>query len=289
MTSANLPHGVSQTNPTLAKMLLFIDTYQQRKSHLAAIDVVRELRAYTKPAYAGRFWEMVAGNHPDFVQAELDSHDVMMAGQAMDFAHLIAALSDQAWGGNAISKITDGLFWLSSKVLTGRGYDSREYTGAIGDTGQPIEVYLDKQGGKPFEPQMLADTLRRFASDQDYASDIMAFIVGRILYYQPGISLKVAFEQADTLNFANCVRKYLMETFDAQIASMPEGHTLQNFADVNTLITQRLHAYLLIKRDLLKAGMFDRPYWQKVRPVMIDQARGHFLAYLLRAGEIQEK
>jgi hypothetical protein len=286
MTSAKPANSMTPAQPnTLADMLRFIDTYQQQRPHLAAIDVVRELRAYTKPAYAGRFWEMVAGNHPDFVKAELDNHETVLAGKAMDFAHLIAALSDQAWGGNTVSKATDGLFWLSSKVLTGRGYDSREYTGAIGDTGQPIEVYLDKHGAKLFDAHKLADTLRRFASDQDYASDIMAFVIGRILYYQSGISLKAAFEQANTLSFTNCVRKYLIETFDAQLVN--KANRIQNLPEVQARITQRLHAYLLIKRDALKGAMLDRPYWKTVRPAMIEQAQAHFLTYLLREGEIE--
>ena len=181
---------------SLDKMLRFIDDYQQQRPQASSIQIVRSLRAYTRASYANRFWEMVAGSNPNFIKGELDDQTVVLMGQSIDFAHFIAALSDQTWGGNWKSTLSDGALWLSSKVFTGRGYDSREYTAAIGDTAQPIEVYLDKYGIQTYKPAQLSELRTKFASDQDYASDLVAFAVGRLLYENPSLSIESAILEA---------------------------------------------------------------------------------------------
>ncbi|MEO1127660.1 MAG: hypothetical protein AAFX95_26800, partial [Cyanobacteria bacterium J06639_16] len=69
------------TDPALAKMLQFIVAYQQARPNSSSPELVRELRAYTKPGYASRFWEFVAGDNPDFISGELDNETVVMAGK----------------------------------------------------------------------------------------------------------------------------------------------------------------------------------------------------------------
>lgn len=264
----------------LDKMLQFIDDYQQQRPQQSSIQVVRALRAYTRASYANKFWEMVAGSNPDFVSGELDDQSVVLMGQSIDFAHFMAALSDQTWGGNLWSTITDGFLWLTSKAFTGRGYDSREYTAAIGDTAQPIEVYLDKHGLTDYEPEIFNGLLEKFASDQDYASDLVAFAVGRLLYENPSLSVKAAIIEASWLNYSNIVRRYLVDMFGAKVSS--QG-TIINGAEVRLRIFERIRAYLLIKRDLIKGSVLNRTYRKRIRPALIEHAADHFISYLQQA------
>lgn len=263
----------------LSKMLRFIDDYQRQRPEQSSIAIVRELRAYTRESYANRFWELVAGSNPDFVAGELDNQTVVIAGQSIDFAHFMAALSDQAWGGNVWSTLVDGFLWATSRLISGYGYDSREYTAAIGDTAQPIEIYLDKYGGDVYKVDELADLLGKFASAQDYASDITAFVVGRFIYEQPGLSIKAAILKTDELAYSACVRRYLAESFGAEVTTTG---LVSNVDGVRDRICDRIRAYLLIKRDLIKTDILNRTYWKQVRPALIDQATQYFVEYLLQ-------
>lgn len=264
----------------LDKMLQFIDDYQQQRPRQSSIQVVRSLRAYTRASYANKFWEMVAGSNPDFVSGELDNQSVVLMEQSIDFAHFIAALSDQTWGGNLKSTLTDGFLWVTSKIVTGRGYDSREYTAAIGDTAQPIEVYLDKQGAATYQPEIFDELLDKFASEQDYASDLVAFAVGRLLYENPGLSVKTAILEARWLDYSNTVRRYLVDMFGARVS--PQG-VIMNGSEVRSRISERIRAYLLIKRDVIKGSIFNRTYRQRIRPVLVEHATEHFIHYLQQA------
>lgn len=265
---------------SLEKMLRFIDDYQQQRPQDSSIQVVRSLRAYTRASYANKFWEIVAGSNPSFVKGELDDQTVVLMGQSIDFAHFIAALSDQTWGGNLQSTISDGVLWLTSKAVTGRGYDSREYTATIGDTAQPIEVYLDKYGPSNYQPDKLAHLLSQFASAQDYASDLVAFAVGRLLYENPALSVKDAILEASWLNYSGTVRRYLVDMFEAKVS--PTGEII-NGSHVRTRISERIRAYLLIKRDVIKGSVFNRTYWKRVRPALIDHASDYLIRYLQQA------
>lgn len=262
---------------SLDKMLQFIDEYQQQRPQESSIQVVRSLRAYTRASYASKFWEIVAGSNPAFVKGELDNESVVIMEQSIDFAHFMAALSDQTWGGNVWSIVSDGILWLTSKVMTGRGYDSREYTAAIGDTAQPIEVYLDKYGPKTYRSEHLSVLLEQFASEQDYASDLVAFAVGRLLYENPALSVKDAILEANWFNYADTVRRYLVDMFGAKLS--PKGQLI-NGSDVRQRIAERIRAYLLIKRDVINGSVLDRTYRRLVRPALIDHASDYFITYL---------
>lgn len=264
----------------LAKMLQFIDDYQQQRPQESSIQVVRSLRAYTRASYADKFWELVAGSNPTFMKGELDNQSVVLMDQSIDFAHFIAALSDQTWGGNLRSTLSDGFLWLTSKAFTGKGYDSREYTAAIGDTAQPIEVYLDKYGPHVYQPDQLSKLLGKFASAQDYASDLVAFAVGRLLYENPSLSVRSAILEANWFNYSGTVRRYLVDMFDAKVSS--KG-IIVNGTQVRTRIFERIRAYLLIKRDIIKGNIFNRTYRQRIRPALIEHASDYFISYLQNA------
>ncbi|MEO1590988.1 MAG: hypothetical protein AAFU71_06820 [Cyanobacteria bacterium J06632_22] len=265
----------TSTDATLAKMLRFIDAYEQQQPDRHTIDTARSLRAYTRSAYANRFWELVAGDHPEFVAGELDA-TACISGQSLDFAHFIASLSDQAWGGNLASAVSDSLLWLASKAISGRGFDSREYTAAIGDTAQPIEIYLDQHGSDDYQPAALAELLTRFASDADYAADLLAYQVGRHLAKSPYMALSEAILAANAIPYSEIVRGYLTQAFGA---TFTQGQ-ISNRPVVTTRIYQRIRAYLLIKRDALRTSLLNRTYWKQVRPALMQQATEHFLVYL---------
>ncbi len=264
----------------LAKMLTFIDDYQQKRPQESSIQVVRSLRAYTRASYANKFWELVAGSNPNFIKGELDNQSVVLMGQSIDFAHFMAALSDQAWGGNLGSTLSDGFLWLTSKAFTGRGYDSREYTAAIGDTAQPIEVYLDRYGPQVYKPEKLSELLGKFASAQDYASDLVAFAVGRLLYANPSLSVRAAILEASWFNYSGTVRRYLVDMFSAKVSA--KG-IIVNGSQVRTRISERVRAYLLIKRDIINGSIFNTTYRQRIRPALIDHASDYFIQYLQQA------
>ncbi|NEQ33788.1 MAG: hypothetical protein F6K04_22800 [Leptolyngbya sp. SIO4C5] len=272
------------TDPGLTKMLAFIGSYQQQRPQQTAAAIVRELRAYTKPGYTSTFWELVAGYNPDFVKGELDDETVIMAGQAVDFAHLIAALSDQFVGGNLVSRLADRFFYLRSHLFSNIPYDTREFTAAIGDTAQPIEMYLAKYGSDTYDRAKLQQMLRSFASDKDYAADILAFVIGRSLRDKPQQSITEVMGQIDKTPFAESVRLYLSTTLGAKI-SQPSS-SLENLAAVKHEIQRRIRAYLIYKRDTLKESLLNFNYRLKVRPALISDAADHFLTYLLHKAQL---
>lgn len=272
-------------HPLLVKMLRFIEDYQRRQPDKSSPEIVRDLRAYTRPRYVGRFWELVAGESPEFVKSELDSEQVSLTGKDIDFAHFIAVLSDQFPGGNLASAIVDGFFWLQSLLFDGVPYDSREFTSAIGDTGQAIDTYLARYGDSSVQAERLESLLLLQASDMDYASDLTAYMVGRILQRDQKIYISEAIRQVDTMNYTAIVHQYLQTTLGGKINS--NSQTLDNLEQVKTRIRKRINTYLFYTQDLRRRRLFKSLYRQKVKPALVGLATEHFLAYLLRQSNLQ--
>ena len=266
-------------HPLLKKMLMFIEDYQQNNPDKSSREIVRELRSYTRPRYASRFWELVAGDNPDFVRGELDSEQVIIAGQEIDFAHFIAVLSDQFPGGNLASTLADGFFWLQSLLLEGMPYDSREFTSAIGDTAQAIETYISRHGMSSYQPDRLANLLRIQASEIDYASDLTAFMAGAILQKNPQVGVSDAIAEVDTISYEEIVKRYLQDSLGAKFDG--SDNQIQNLDQVKSRISKRIGTYLLYKQDLWSGNIFNSNYRQQVRPTLIAAATEHFLNYLL--------
>lgn len=272
------------TNPTLAQMLQFIDAYQQQRPHQSSRAIARELRAYTKPGYASKFWEAVAGDNPDFVQGTLNNEAVTIAEEAVDFAHLIAALSDQFMGGNVISWVADRYFLIRSKLFRDLPYDTREFTAAIGDTAQPIEVYLSKYGSTTYNPEQLAILLRGLASEKDYASDLIAFAIGRKIQAHPTMTIAAAIAQVDELPYPSIVRHYIETSLGGRIN--PTQGVVTNTTEVKARIQARVRTYLLYARDAAKESIFNTTYRKQIKPALVNQATLYFWDYLLRKGKL---
>lgn len=267
-------------DPVLDKMLKFIAAYQQQNADKSSPEIIRELRAYTKPGYTSKFWELVAGDNPDFISGELDNEDVILAKQEIDFAHFIAALSDQFFGGSLFANFVDGFFYLSSKLLNRLPYDSREFTSAIGDTAQPITVYLSKYGSSKYNQGQISTLLRVLASDKDYASDLLAYRVGRIIEANEKISVADAIAGADNLSYTAIVKDYVEQTLGGSVNQATQ--VLTNQKEVKTRIQQRVNTYVFYAHDALKESVFNSNYRKQVKPALVETAAAHFLDYLLR-------
>lgn len=273
------------SHPLLIKMLQFIENYQRQQPEKSSSEIVRELRAYTRSRYVGRFWELVAGESPDFVRGELDSEQVSLAGEEIDFAHFIAVLSDQFPGGNLASAIVDSFFWLQSLVFDGVPYDSREFTSAIGDTAQAIDTYLARYGDTSFQAERLESLLHLQASPMDYGSDLTGFMVGRILQQDQNIYVSDAISQVNQMNYTIIVHQYLQTTLGGKINQA--SSTLDNLNQIQVRISKRINTYLFYTQDLRRRRIFNSRYRQKVKPALVALATEHFLAYLLRQGNLQ--
>ena len=274
------------SHPLLIKMLKFIEDYQRQQPNKSSSEIVRELRAYTRSRYVGRFWELVAGESPDFVRGELDSEQVSLAGEEIDFAHFIAVLSDQFPGGNLASTIVDSFFWLQSLVFDGVPYDSREFTSAIGDTGQAIDTYLARYGDTSFQAERLESLLNLQASPMDYASDLTGFMVGRILQQDQSIYVSDAIRQVDKMDYTIIVHQYLQTTLGGKINQ--GNSTLDNLNQIKVRINKRINTYLFYTQDLRRRRIFNSRYRQKVKPALVALAAEHFLAYLLLQGNLRD-
>ncbi|MEM6253389.1 MAG: hypothetical protein AAF821_10750 [Cyanobacteria bacterium P01_D01_bin.156] len=263
----------------LDKMLRFIDDYQQQHPHYSSIQVVRSLRAYSREGYADIFWANVAGSNAAFVSEELDDLAVVLMGQSIDFAHFMTALSNQTRSGiRAIVK--DSVLRVTSKAMTGRTNDAQEYTAAIKDTAQAIDTYLNEYGPTTYKPEALNDFLTQFASDQYYASDLVAFSVSRLLYQNAALSVREAILEASWFNYSDTVQRYLIETLGAKVSR--RGYLI-NGVQVRQQIYERILTYLTIKRDIVTGHMLNRTYRKNIRPALIDHASDYFIQYLQRS------
>lgn len=272
------------SHPLLGKMLRFIEDYQRRHSHKSSAEIAQELRAYTRPRYANQFWELVAGDNPDFVRGELDNEEVIIAGQEIDFAHFIAVLSDQFPGGNFASAVVDGFFFVQSFLLDGLPYDSREFTSAIGDTAQAIETYLSRYGSSIYYSERLASILQRQASDMDYASDLTAFMAGNIIKKSPPIYVSEAIAQVDLIPYTEIVATYIQTILGGKIDTHTQS--LSNLKQVKSRIRKRISVYLCYKQDFFHKRILKPQYRQRTKNALVTGATEHFLAYLLRQGNL---
>ena len=265
---------------TLDTMLQLLDDYQQQRPHDSSIQVVRSLRAYTRPSSASKFWNMVAGDHPNFMRGALDNQTVVLMGQSIDLIHLMAALSAQTWSSNLKSNVKGSVLWLKYKVKTGQSYDSCEYTAAIADTAQAIEIYLKKYGSETYQSESLHRLLTKFASERHYASDLVAFAVGRLLSENSALSIRNAILEASWFNYSDTVRRYLVEIFEAKVS--PKGY-VANGVQLRQRIREQIRAYLSIKRDVMEGRVLNSDYRYRIRPALIDHASDYFIQYLQKS------
>jgi hypothetical protein len=253
---------------TLATLLQFIQTFEQANPSQSPYVIANRLRGYTKPAYTTRRWTTATGYEQAFITGTLD-REVLLGGAAADFAHLIAALSDQI--------AEPGLNWSQ---LTGWTAD---HTSWAGDIGSAIAAFRKT----PATP--LADWLNRLAGEADYTADVAAWLAGQRINQAATLSgaigaLGSASDQA---------RQFLQGRLGGQI----QGNRLTNPASVEAAIRRGIFGYVALlplgtDRAMLLQWLGNRFKTRATagrgsEPSELLQGALHFLHFLIRRGNLE--
>lgn len=265
--------GASESMTDLASVLQFIVNFEQSHPNAPAYEITNRLRGYTKPSYTTQAWTVVTGFEQPFIEGQLNQ-DIIFAGEATDFGHFIASLSDQ------INQ--PGLQWSDFTRWTG------DHTSWAGDIGSAIELYRST----PDKFNSLGEAFDRFASDSDYVADIAAWTVGTILNANPQISLSQAIQQYHANFYSDHVRIFIQRRFNGIL----QNQTLTNPAKVEADIRNATFAYLELSQNagLLKKMM--KSFTQKLRStpelqrdlLSADLLQGslHFMSHLIKKGNL---
>lgn len=216
----------------LATVLQFIATIEQQNLGKSVYDIANSLRGYTKPAYTTRTWTIATGFEQPFIEGTLNQ-EVILAGEATDFAHLIASFSDQ---------INEPGFQWSDFTRW-----SADHTSWAGDIGSAIAI----SRSQPEKVKTLSDAFDRFAPDTDYAADVAAFIIGSTANANAQRSVATLIAEYNAKPYAEHVRSFIKQRFGGVI----EDDRLQNPAKLEAEIRNCVFAYLELSPDssILKA------------------------------------
>ncbi|MEB3161587.1 MAG: hypothetical protein VKK80_00015 [Prochlorothrix sp.] len=281
---------------TLASVLADLDRIQQAhrqvNPNLSAIEQVRLLRAYTRSDYTNRLWALTAGKIPEpLLDLSLD-RSVHLAQHPVDFAHFIAALSDQFPGGSLQSALYDlGLSTLS-RVLALQLVGTSDFTSTLGDLGQPIETYLhalDHPQSLHFEASAFQTLLQGQASAADFNADLLAYHVAQILRRAPTQSVAGAIRFVSRTPYPQTVQLYVKERLGGQLQAQGSHVLLSNPKQVSAQLQRQLKAYLslkfLVDRHLGWAQRVIRGD-RRLMP-FLEAAVDHFFNYLTSHGNLR--
>jgi hypothetical protein len=198
-------------------LLQFIQAFEQANPSQSPYVIANRLRGYTKPAYTTRSWTAATGYEQAFITGTLD-REVLLGGAAADFAHLIAALSDQI--------AAPGLNWSQLSRWTADG------TSWAGDIGSAIAAFRKT----PATP--LADWLNRLAGEADYTADVAAWLAGQRI--NQGTTLSGAIGGLGSAS--DQARQFLQGRLGGQI----QGNRLTNPASVEAAIRRGIFGYMAL-------------------------------------------
>lgn len=251
----------------LGSILKFIETIEQANSGQSTYEIANRLRGYTKPDYTTRGWAIATGYQQSFIDGTLNQ-TVVLAGEAIDFGHFIAALSDQV--------IQPG---INFSGWTG------DHTSWAGDVGSAIALYRTQSD----KFTNLEEALNRFASDPDYAADIAAFVVSRIANES---SISQAIQHYNSSRYADHVRTFLKTRFALSI----DGNELKTPAKLEADVRNQVYRYLELSLDtgVLKSlknvvsQRISREVQNERDSLSADLLQGslHFLRHLTKKGEL---
>jgi hypothetical protein len=243
----------------LSVALDFIRQIEQAHPNASPYEIANRLRGYTKPAYTNRFWSLATGYKQNFLDPTLD-FSIELARESTDFAHLIAALSDQIdQPGVNLSDLTQ---WTA------------DHTSWAGDIGSAIATYCR-------EPEVFGTVqvaLDRYANDADYAANIAAVVIAEMIHQDLQLKISTAIQNYHVDDFVNHVRAFITLRF---------GDT-----DPAPQIRRSVLAYLNLAAD---TGLWGRVSgWLKGRTVQqmryteaeINIGIAHFMDYLQRQGNL---
>jgi hypothetical protein len=174
----------------LSVALDFIRQIEQANPNASPYEIANRLRGYTKPAYTNRFWSIATGYQQKFIDPTFD-FSIELAREMTDFAHLIAALSDQInQPGLNLSDLTR---WTA------------DHTSWAGDIGSAIATYCR-------EPQVFGAVqvaLDRYANEADYAANIAAVVIADMIHQDNQLTVSTAIQNYNVDEFANHVRSFI--------------------------------------------------------------------------------
>jgi hypothetical protein len=184
--TAKLPTAVPLMH--LDQALQLIEQVEQMHPQATAYEIANRLRGHTKTDYTTRFWAWTTGFKQDFRDSQLNG-PIDLANEPTDFAHFIAALSDQVnQPGINLSDLTQ---WTA------------DYTSWAGDIGSAIVTYTRQ----PQQFTSVMEAFDRFAGDLDHAANIAAYIVGYSLNRDPKLKISQA------------LRNYHADDFDRHVVA----------------------------------------------------------------------
>lgn len=280
---------------TLAPVLDDLDRIQQvhrqATPNLSQIEQVRLLRAYTRSGYTSRLWALTAGEIPQpLIDISLD-RSVILAQNPVDFAHFIAALSDQFPGGSVQAALYDlGLNTLS-RLLALQLVGTADFTSTIGDLGQPIESYFHSIGhprNLRFDADSFQTLLQGQAAAEDFNADLLAYHVAQILRRAPTQSVSGAIRFVNRIPYAQTVQIYVRERLGGILTTQGSRLLLGNPKQVSAHIQRQLKAYLSLK------FLVDRQFsWaqcsiqgdRRLTP-FLQAATDHLFSYLATYGDL---
>ncbi|HTL88281.1 MAG TPA: hypothetical protein VL134_02695 [Leptolyngbya sp.] len=254
-------------------VLQFICSFEQSHPIASAYEIANRLRGYTKSSYTTEAWSIVTGFAQPFIEGKLDQ-EITFAGEATDFGHFVASLSDQ------INQ--SGLQWADFTHWTG------DYTAWAGDVGSAIELYRSPSN----KLNSLSEALDRFASDSDYVADIAAYIVAALLNGNAQMSLSQALQQYHAQPYSEHIKSFIQQRFNGIF----QAQTLINPGKVEADIRNATFAYLELSQQAESLKQMTKPFTQNLRSMpkterdalSADLLQGslHFMSHLRKKGNL---
>ncbi|KAM3098607.1 hypothetical protein ACKFKF_16935 [Phormidesmis sp. 146-12] len=253
----------------LTSVSQFIATIERQNPGKSVYEIANILRGYTKPSYTTKMWTIATGFEQAFIEGTLNQ-DLTLAGEVTDLGHLIASLSDQ------INQ--PGLRWSDFTRWTA------DHTAWAGDIGSAIGLYRTT----PEKFKNLGEALDRFASNSDYAADVVAFVMGAIINSNTQIPLSTLILQYDKKALSEQIKLLIKYRF----AGVVEGNQLKNPAKLEAEIRSCVFAYLELSPDSGVLKSLNKIFTQKLKiewaekesTIGADILQGslHFLTFLIQ-------
>ena len=265
----------------LEAALKFIEKIERENSGKSAYEIANKLRGYTREEYTTKLWSAATGYNQEYVDAEfkekLNKENLVLSGQYTDFAHFIAALSDQINPPRAN--------WSNLTSWTA------DHTSWAGDIASAIIVYYSQHNN--IEIKSVEEALNKFARDSDYTADIAAYLVGAMINSGTQASISKAISQYNVSSYSGNVRTFIKKRFGGTI----EGNKLKNPADVEAEIRRAVstfircsNAYDLFKsvKNLVKLQPnLESENTTKPNGLALLQGSRHFLTHMVKQGGLE--
>ncbi|MDJ1184523.1 hypothetical protein [Roseofilum casamattae] len=277
------------------RAILLIQEIEEKNVRLSPYAIANELRRYTRISYTNSLFRWATLSDVDHIDNRLDLN-LTLCAQTVDFAHLIAALSDQidlpGWKN----------WWNFTTDWTGK------HSSWSGDLAQAVLDFRDRKFTS------MEDALNADASLPDLAANVAAVRVGSMVNRNTSArvlglgksryDLKIS-EGIITYNrgiYAGQVREFIIEELQGQISQNKLVNVEEVTATIRSAIVEFLGFMRLLKFGIkLKNWQADRTYRQlarvshqtitvaeEVEKDDVRSATAYFLNYLFEFGQLLE-